>query len=124
MTFLARYNEEWITSSHLARSVNVNPVLVRKEVVNLKSRKLIISKEGKNGGLKLARPATDIKLSEIFSVVKGNNHILEFSKNEGNPNCEIGSQIKEKLGDLYEELDHLIENSLSNTTLEEFKNKF
>lgn len=124
MTFLARYNEDWITSNHLAKSININPVLVRKEIITLKSAALIISKEGKNGGFKLAKQASKIKLSEIFTAVKGKDHVLEFSKNKGNPDCPIGSQMKAKLDALYQEMDNIIEQSLSNTTLEEFKDQF
>lgn len=124
MTFLAKYSDEWITSGHLARSVNINPVLIRKEIAVLKSNNLIISKEGKNGGLKLARPASKIKLSDVFCAVKGKDHILEFSKNEGSKSCPIGSQIKYKLDDLYLEIDQVIERSLSEVTLEAFKARF
>jgi len=124
MTFLAKYPDEWITSSHLASSVNINPVLIRKELITLKSNKLIESREGKNGGVRLSRPATRISLSEIFKAVRGESHVLEFSKNEGNPNCPIGSNIKKNLDKLYNEMDSVIEESLSKTTLEEFKDRF
>lgn len=124
MTFLAKYPDEWITSGHLARSVNINAALIRKEILTLKSASLIMSKEGKNGGLKLARAASEIRLSEIFTAVKGKDHILEFSKNEGNRGCPIGSQIKEKLDELYTDIDFIIERQLSELSLEEFKDRF
>lgn len=124
MTFLAKYSDEWISSAHLARSLNINPVLVRKELIDLKAAGFIESKEGKNGGVRLAKPADQIRLSEIFSAIKGKDHILKFSKNKGNPNCPIGSQIKNKLEDLYQEMDQLILQSLSKMTLEEFKDRF
>lgn len=124
MTFLAAYPDEWITSSHLARSLNINPALVRKEIIILKANNLIQSKEGKNGGVKLFKPASKIKLSDIFSIVKGKDHILGFSKNEGNPNCPIGSNIKENLGKIYIQMDDIIEQTLAKMTLEEFKNQF
>ncbi|WP_405207147.1 Rrf2 family transcriptional regulator [Aquimarina sp. LLG6339-5] len=124
MTFLAAYTDEWISSNHLASSLNINPVLVRKELIILKENNLIQSKEGKNGGVKLFKPASKIKLSDIFSIAKGDDHILSFSKNEGNPNCPIGSNIKKNLGKIYIQMDDIIEQTLSKMTLEEFKNQF
>ncbi len=124
MTFLAKYPDEWITSGHLAKSVNINAALIRKELIDLKTHNLIESKEGKNGGVKLAKSADEILLAEIFKIIKGRNHILEFSKNEGNSNCPVGSQIKTKLDELYEDMDAAILKNLAKITLEEFKERF
>ncbi len=124
MTFLAKYSGEWITSAHLARSVHINPALIRKELIDLKAHNLIESKEGKHGGVKLARPADQILLAEIFKIIKGRDHILEFSKNEGNSDCPVGSQIKTKLDELYEDMDTVIEKNLAKITLEAFKERF
>jgi Rrf2 family protein len=124
MTFLARYTDQWITSSHLANSININPALVRKELAELSNHKLLESKEGKYGGVRLARPAFQIQLSEIFQVVKGSDHILEYCKNEGNRNCPIGRQIETQLDLLYSDMDDLLARSLEKISLEEFKNRF
>ncbi len=124
MTFLATYTDEWITSAHLGRSVNINPVLIRKELADLKTHNLVMSKEGKSGGVKLATPADQITLAEIFKIAKGTDHILEFSKNEGNADCPVGSQIRTKLDELYEDMDTVIEKKLAKITLEAFKDRF
>lgn len=124
MTFLAKYSDEWITSAHLGKSVNINPALIRKELVDLKANNLIISKEGKGGGVKLAKPAGKIQLADIFKIAKGKGHILEFSRNEGNADCLVGSQIRIKLDELYEDMDTIIEQRLAQISLEEFKDRF
>jgi DNA-binding IscR family transcriptional regulator len=124
MTFLAKYPSDWITSGHLAKSLNINPVLIRNELADLKSADLIKSKEGKNGGVRLSRPAYKIPLAEIFGVAKGEGHVLAFSKNEGSKDCPIGSQIETKLDELYKDMDIIIEQHLSRISLEEFKNRF
>ncbi|NQZ45058.1 MAG: Rrf2 family transcriptional regulator [Flavobacteriaceae bacterium] len=124
MTFLATYTDEWITSSHLAKSININAAIVRKELSALRESNLIESKEGKYGGVKLQRASSEITLGDIFKSVKGEAHILGFSKNDGNPNCQVGRSMKDNLGVIYDEMDAMIESSLSRTTLEEFKNRF
>ena len=124
MTFLAHRPNEWTSSSHIARSVNINPVLVRNELALLKTAGWIESKEGRNGGVRLLIPASEIRLSDIFTLVKGEDNVLGFSKNEGNPNCPIGSNMRKNLSKLYFEMDDIIEATLSKLTLEEFASRF
>jgi Rrf2 family protein len=124
MTLLADEPNEFLSSTHIAWSLNINPVLVRKELAELNKQNLIESKEGKGGGVRLSKSAEKIKLSEIFCLAKGNDTILGLSKNEPNPRCHIGKNINKNLTKLYAELDATVESALENITLEEFKNQF
>ncbi len=124
MTLLAAVKGEYLSSTDIAGSLNINPVLVRKELSELKSHNFIESKEGKHGGVRLLKPAKDIKLSDIFNLVKGNSHTLGLAKNDPNPDCPIGRKINDNLNKLYDKIDSRIEQSLKETTLEEFKNLF
>lgn len=49
LTLLAKANGEWLPSDLLAGSININPVLVRKELINLRNKGLVVSREGKYG---------------------------------------------------------------------------
>lgn len=111
-------------SSVIAGSLNINPVLVRNEISELKKMGFVESKEGKNGGLKLKIPANKIFLSDIFNLVKGDDNVLGFSKNDPNPNCPIGKNINNYLSNLYTKIDSNIESTLKDISLEEFKNQF
>ena len=124
MTLLAYYPGEWHSSNVIAESLNINPVLVRKELKALISNNLIESKEGKNGGVKLAQPAKNITLADIFEAVKGTSHVLNLSNNVPDVNCVIGGQINEKLLVIFDQVDDAILNILKPQNLEEFKNQF
>ncbi len=125
MTLLASApSDVYLSSSFIAGSLNINPVLVRKELSELNRLNLIESKEGKHGGVRLSKSADKIKLSEIFNLVKGDDHILGYSKNEPNPKCPIGKNINKNLAKLYSEIDSQVETVLENITLEAFKNQF
>jgi Rrf2 family protein len=124
MTLLANEPDDYMSSNYISGSLNINPVLVRKELSKLNKMNLIQSKEGKGGGVKLSKSAKNIKLSKIFNTVKGDDFILGFSKNEPNPKCPIGKKININLSKLYSELDSRIEETLENITLEDFKNQF
>ncbi|WP_281991543.1 RrF2 family transcriptional regulator [Aquimarina aggregata] len=124
MTLLAYYPGEWHSSTIIADSLNINPVLVRKELKALKESGLIQSKEGKHGGVMLGKTAKNISLADIFEAVKGNNNILNLSNNVPDVNCKIGGQINEKLMSMFNTIDNAIINSLKDQTLEEFANQF
>lgn len=124
MTLLADTEGNYMSSTDIAGSLNINPVLVRKELSTLIKAGLIESKEGKSGGSRLLKPAKEIALSELFKIVKGEGHTLGLAKNEPNPLCPIGKKMNQNLNKLYEQIDHGIEQSLSGITLEEFKNQF
>ena len=123
LTLLARNQDEFLTSDFIASSININPVLVRKEIINLRNNGLVISKEGKNGGSNLAKPAKQILLSQIYDAVREET-VLGFSKNDPNPNCPVGKQINKHLGTIYSDAEDAMIQSLGQTTLADFVKKF
>ncbi|UZO79807.1 Rrf2 family transcriptional regulator [Aquimarina sp. ERC-38] len=124
LTLLAMYKEDWLTSGTIASSLNMNPVLVRKELATLKKGEMVESKEGKNGGIRLLKDANTIYLSDIFNLVKGSDTVLSLLKNKPNPNCKVGKQINTKLSAVFITIDQAVSSELQGQTLEEFKNQF
>ncbi len=123
LSLLAGFPEQWLSSEFIASSLNSNAALVRKELSALREAGLVESKEGKNGGNRLAKPPTQIKMSDIFTLVK-NDHVFGFSPNEPNPKCPVGAQIKGALDGLFTEIDNAILVKLQPITLEEFRQQF
>ena len=123
LTLLDSSPDELISSEYLAGSININPVLVRKEISNLKTRGLVASKEGKNGGFSLAKPSKQILLSDIYEAVR-QAPILGKTKNDPNPKCPVGKQINKHLDDLFEDAEQVLIKNLSKTTLADFTKKF
>lgn len=122
LTLLAMQKDEMLSSEYIASSININPVLVRKEISNLRQKGLIESKEGKGGGSMLARPAHDILLSEIFSSVR-QQPLLGRSHNT-NSKCPIGKQINEHLENLYTDAEEAIIKKLDKISLADFCRQF
>ncbi|HVI45814.1 MAG TPA: Rrf2 family transcriptional regulator [Chitinophaga sp.] len=123
LTLLARAEGTLLSSDYIAGSININPVLVRKEVSNLRNHGLIESKEGKNGGATLAKPAASILLSDIYNAIKQSS-LLGNSRNLPNPDCEVGRQINKHLDDLYEDLENTLLHKLGKMTLADFSIQF
>ena len=122
MTLLCA-SDEVMSSDYMAGSINVNPVLVRKELSNLIRHRLIISQQGKKGGYKLGKDAKDISLASIYQAVKP-EAILGQARNEPNPACPIGKQINRHLKELDTKIEQTMLNKLGDTTLAEFCKKF
>lgn len=123
MTLLAESPQEWLTSEWMAGSININPVMVRKELSVLKEAGLIISRQGKIGGSQLAKSADEIKISDIYLAVK-NTEVLGKKNNNPNPKCSVGKDINDHLQNLFSETDQLVFNFLGNKTLKEFSEHF
>lgn len=113
---------ERVSSEHIAGSINLNPALVRKEISHLKKLGFITSKEGNGGGCLLARPSSEILLSEIYLAVR--QAPLLGRKNSPNPACTVGRQINTHLDKLYSDAELSLTEKLGKQTLEEFTKNF
>ncbi|MGF6849977.1 Rrf2 family protein [Chitinophaga sp. W3I9] len=123
LTLMASAEGELLSSDYIAGSININPVLVRKEISNLRNHGLIESKEGKNGGATLAKPADKIRLSEVYHAVQQAS-LLGNSKNKPNPDCLVGKQINQHLDNLYQEIEGALLLKLDKTSLADFLRQF
>ena len=123
LTLLSKFPNDFLSSEFIAGSMNLHPVLVRKEIANLKKNNIVESKEGKNGGTRLLKPATTISLDTIFKMTF-DTVTLGFSKNQPNPDCPVGKQINKNLENLYENINEKISLQLNDITLEDFSNQF
>lgn len=123
VTLMSRSAEEYLSSDYLAKCMNVNSVLIRKEISNLKKHNIVESREGKFGGTRLARPAEDITLEDIYNATF-ECVSLGFSKNNPNQECPVGCKINESLDGLYQNINSLICCELKGQTLQEFSSQF
>jgi Rrf2 family protein len=123
LTLLAQEQQEWLSSNYVASSININPVLVRKELINLREQGLILSKEGNQGGSKLAVSAHQITMADIYKAVRQAD-LLGKAINEPNTNCPIGKKINKNLGELYHTVEQNLINQLEQTSLASFYEKF
>lgn len=123
LTLMSKYPDDFLSSEYIAGSLNMNPVLVRKEIANLKKHRVVESKEGKNGGTKLLKPAGAITLEDIFRMTF-NKVTLGYSKNEPNPACPVGKNINTNLETLYCDINQSISKQLSKISLLEFTSEF
>lgn len=83
--------KEKTTSTFLAGSVNVNPVIIRNTLGQLKAAGLVTVKAGE-GGASLAKEPKDITLTDVFDAVEKEETLFHFHDNP-NPDCPVGKNI-------------------------------
>ena len=123
MTLLAKEPSEWLTSEWIAGSINVNPVIVRKELINLKKTGLVESRQGKEGGVRISGKPEEISISDIYNSVK-NTEVLGKKNQFPNPLCIVGKDINYNLDVLFNETNDLVNDFLKNKRLSDFVKKF
>jgi len=67
-----------ITSAYLSECINVNPVIIRKILGQLKKAKLIDVKSGKGGAMLLKSPE-ELSLIEIYQAVEVVEEVALFN---------------------------------------------
>ena len=109
--------EHKITSEFLASSIQVNPVIIRKLLGQLKDAELITVQRG-SGGASLARPAEEISLLDVFNAVESldNGKLFHFHENP-NPQCPVGRSIHPVLDGRLDQIQAAMEREMQSITL-------
>ncbi len=124
LTLLSTVEDDtYMSSDWIAGSIQVNPVIVRKEIAVLKKSGLVESQAGKEGGSKLALSAKKIKLSDVYNAIK-NADLLGKKNQHPNPNCPIGKNINQQLSMLYDDAESKVLQFLGKKSLADFRNSF
>lgn len=114
--------EEGLSSDYIASSININPVLVRKEVSRLRKAGLVETKEGKNGGAFLACSPRKITLADVYKATY-EKPLFSHSKNKPNPRCPMGKRIGEIMDEVNEEAEAALLKKLNGISIEKFRSQ-
>ena len=117
LALLAKGGEENVKSDCVAKSVNTNPVVIRRLLCSLNRAKLVVSQTGGAGGTRLVRPPSEIRLNEVYRAVSG-GEVFALHRQMPNQNCLIGKNIQTVLENLQTEIDEVIEQRLAEYTLQ------
>ena len=110
-------NTQKVTSDFLAGSVNVNPVIIRKLLSQLKAAGLVKVQRG-SGGASIAKPPEQITLLDIYNAVDCVEHgeLFHFHENP-NPECPVGRNIHNVLDDKLKQVQRAMEAELQSITM-------
>lgn len=116
LTIIANKGDERVTSGYLARSVNTNPVVIRRLLSNLQDAGLVVSQVGASGGTSLTKLPKDMRVSEIYKSVECGK-IFSLHPKTPNQDCPVGKNIEAVLCRLQREIDKSVEEKLHQYTL-------
>ena len=108
------------TSTFLAGSVNVHPVIIRKTLGQLRTAGLVEVAAGV-GGAKLKKSPKDITLLDVFRAVEEEEDLFHIQENP-NPKCPVGRNIHRVLGTRLERIKQRMMDDLAGITLEDLLN--
>ena len=117
LTLLAWAGDEPLKSDYVARSVNTNPVVIRRILCALARAGLVVSQTGATGGTRLARPPREITLREVYRAVEP-REIFTLHRQRPDPRCPVGMNIEGSLGGVLSEVDAAVDRVLGRLTVE------
>ncbi len=108
-----------VTSELLASSVNVNPVVIRRLLQQLKKSGIIKVKRG-SGGAEIARPLSDITLLDVYNAVEPveNGELFHFHDNP-NQMCPVGRNIHKIMDGRLQEIQEAMEGKMKSITVQD-----
>lgn len=115
-------NDYKITSDFLASSINVNPVIIRKILSQLKNAGLIHVARG-TGGTTATRPIDQITFYDVYLAVDllEEGELFHFHDNP-NPNCPVGKNIHAALDDKLSCIQAAMEEEMKKYTIADVVN--
>jgi Rrf2 family protein len=106
-----------VTSEEMARSINTNPVVVRRVLSDLRRAGLVDTKRGVGGGVTLARRADSITLRDAWEAVEEGEEIFGRHPSGPNPCCQIGPLVAEFMEEVYGRAERAMKDSLEEVTI-------
>ena len=118
LTCMEVFKDEYkITSDFLAGSIQVNPVIIRRILTQLKDAGLIEVRRG-TGGAAIVMPPEEITFLDVYRAVDciEDNTLFHFHENP-NPDCPVGKNIHNILDDKLLRVQEAMERELKAITL-------
>ena len=110
-----------VTSDFLASSVNVNPVVIRRLLQQLKKAGIVSVIRG-SGGTNIEKPIDEITLLDVYNAVEcvDEGELFHFHENPS-PLCPVGRNIHHILDDKLNRVQSALERELASITLADIK---
>lgn len=118
LTCMETFGKDYkITSDFLSGSIQVNPVIIRRILSQLKEAGLIKVKRGR-GGAAVSKPLGEITFLDVYRAVEciEDNRLFHFHEHP-NPNCPVGKNIHNVLDDKLFRVQEAMERELKAVTM-------
>jgi Rrf2 family protein len=116
LAYLAYRGAAAVSSAEIARSVDTNPVVIRRLLSALVGAGIVHARKGATGGFSLALPTQRISLLEIYRAIEPAPKLglARFAPNE---RCPVGAKIEQVLEGVFAKAQGAMEAELGRVTL-------
>ena len=116
LSLMAWSGEEPLKSEQVAESVNTNPVVIRRMLLELAEAGLVVSQTGSLGGSRLANDPAKTTLLDVYQALECGG-VFSLHRQPPSRDCPVGVNIETVLGDLFLEVDSAVEQVLGKITI-------
>ena len=107
------------TSADIADHAGTNPVVVRRVLGRLRKAGLLNAEKGHAGGWRLARPAQEITLADVYLAL--DESLIASVAQEDAPHCSIEHALQRKVSAVMEDIERSLIERLAATTIAEVR---
>lgn len=105
-----------LTSEVLARSMDTNPVVIRRILAGLRERGYVASGKGRGGGWTLARDLSEITLRDVYLAL-GSPELLAIGNRTDRPGCLVEQAVNARLSKAFDEAEERLLSAFGEVTL-------
>lgn len=116
LALLAYKNGDPVCSDFIALSVNTNPVMIRRLLLDLQRAKLIETRKGPGCGSRLSRSPARINMAEVYRAVTCAEP-FGMPCRKPNPRCPVGRAIRNVLKAVFTSARSALEQDLARISL-------
>lgn len=116
LTYLAMNFEGRNTSEYMAKSINTNPVVVRRILSTLRKAGYVSSQPGVGGGITLMVSPETVTLGDVYSHFE-KSELFPMHTNPPMTQCPSGGTIQQVLQPVYDNARNAMCDVLSSTTI-------
>ena len=116
LSLMAWSGEEPLKSEQVAESVNTNPVVIRRMLLELAEAGLVVSQTGSLGGSRLANDPAKTTLLDVYQALECAG-VFSLHRQPPSRDCPVGVNIETVLGDVFLEVDSAVEQVLGKITI-------
>lgn len=104
------------TSADIAEHAGTNPVVVRRVLGKLREAGLLSSEKGHAGGWKLARPAQNISLADVYLALD-ERLVSGSAENDEASACRVETELQRRVADVLSDIEDSLVSRLRETSI-------
>lgn len=93
-----------VTSEHMAKAMETNPVVIRRVMAGLRDAGYVRAEKGHGGGWTLACDLNRVTFRDIYTAL-GEPTLLAMGNRTESPNCVVEEAVNQALGRSFDEAE-------------------